>query len=44
VLLTGMIRGIAALPITDSDITDMRRVREACHAWITAAQTPTPLP
>jgi len=44
VVLTGMISGIAALLITDSDITDMRRVREACHAWITAALTPTPHP
>ena len=40
VLLTGMIRGIAALLLTDSDVTDMRRVRETCHAWITAALAP----
>jgi AcrR family transcriptional regulator len=40
VLLTGMIRGVAALLLTDSDLTDMRQVRATCHAWITAALAP----
>ena len=40
VLLTGMIRGVAALLLTDSDITDMGRVRATCQTWITAALDP----
>jgi hypothetical protein len=40
VLLTGMIRGVAALLLTDSDITDMGRVRATCRTWITAALDP----
>ncbi|MHB1582736.1 MAG: TetR/AcrR family transcriptional regulator [Acidimicrobiales bacterium] len=35
VLLLGMIRGIAALELTDSSITDMRRVRQTCRDWVT---------
>jgi len=42
VLLTGMIRGVAALLLTDSEITDMRHVRETCRTWITAALAPPP--
>lgn len=34
VLLLGMIRGIAALELTDSSITDMRRVRRTCRDWV----------
>jgi AcrR family transcriptional regulator len=37
VLLLGMKRGTAALLLTDSDLTDMRRVRATCRNWITAA-------
>lgn len=37
VLLTGTIRGVAALLLTDAELTDMRRVRATCHAWLTAA-------
>jgi AcrR family transcriptional regulator len=34
-LLFGMMRGIAALLLTDSELTDMRRVRTTCQDWIT---------
>jgi AcrR family transcriptional regulator len=34
VLLLGMIRGVAALILTDSAITDMRSVRRTCHDWV----------
>jgi AcrR family transcriptional regulator len=37
VLLLGMMRGIAALLLTDSDITDMRRVRRTCADWISSS-------
>lgn len=37
VLLLGMMRGIAALLLTDSAITDMRRVRRTCADWITSS-------
>ncbi len=37
VLLHGMMRGIAALLLTDSAITDMRRVRRTCAEWITSS-------
>jgi AcrR family transcriptional regulator len=37
VLLLGMMRGIAALILTDSAITDMRRVRRTCADWITSS-------
>lgn len=35
VLLLGMMRGIAALLLTDSALTDMRRVRRTCRDWVT---------
>lgn len=35
VLLLGMIRGVAALMLTDSAITDMTSVRQTCHDWVT---------
>jgi AcrR family transcriptional regulator len=35
VLLLGMMRGVAALLLTDSALTDMRRVRRTCREWIT---------
>jgi hypothetical protein len=45
VLLTGMIRGVAALLLTGSGLTDMRQVRATCQALITAALAPaTPWP
>jgi AcrR family transcriptional regulator len=34
VLLLGMMRGVAALLLTDSALTDMGRVRNTCHEWI----------
>jgi AcrR family transcriptional regulator len=37
VLLLGMMRGIAALILTDSAITDMRSVRRTCGDWITSS-------
>lgn len=37
VLLLGMIRGVAALELTDSSITDMRRVRQVCRDWVSGA-------
>jgi len=42
VLLTGTLRGVAALLLTDADLTDMRHVRETCHTWITAALERSP--
>lgn len=37
VLLLGMMRGIAALMLADSDLTDMGRVRASCEQWITTS-------
>lgn len=42
VLLLGMIRGIAALILTDSAVTDMRSVRRTCDEWVTAALARSP--
>jgi hypothetical protein len=39
VLLLGLMRGVAALQLTDTAITDMRSVRKTCHDWITSALT-----
>jgi AcrR family transcriptional regulator len=41
VALFGLMRGVAALLLTDSDITDMRNVRATCDAWIVAAFAPS---
>ncbi len=40
VLLHGLMRGLAALRLTDSELTDMRGVRQACRDWISSALTP----
>ena len=40
VALFGLMRGVAALLLTESDITDMRNVRATCDAWIVAALAP----
>ncbi len=40
VLLHGLMRGLAALRLTDSGLADMRGVRETCHDWISSALTP----
>jgi AcrR family transcriptional regulator len=40
VALFGLMRGVAALLLTESDITDMRNVRQTCDAWIVAALAP----
>jgi AcrR family transcriptional regulator len=40
VLLHGLMRGLAALRLTDSRLTDMRGVRETCHNWISSALAP----
>jgi AcrR family transcriptional regulator len=37
VALFGLMRGVAALLLTESDLTDMRNVRATCDAWIVAA-------
>jgi AcrR family transcriptional regulator len=37
VLLHGLMRGLAALRLTDRGLTDMHGVRRACHEWITSA-------
>jgi hypothetical protein len=34
VLLLGMMRGVAALLLTDSALADMGRIRNTCTAWI----------
>ena len=47
VLLLGLIRGVAALMLTDSAITDMTSVRQTCRDWVTgslAAASPAPAP
>lgn len=42
VVLFGLLRGVAALLLTESEIKDMRSVRTTCDAWIGAALTPRP--
>lgn len=37
VLLQGLVRGVAAVLLTDAALTERGRVREACQTWITAA-------
>lgn len=37
VLLQGLLRGVAAILLTDADLTDLGRVRETCESWITSA-------
>jgi AcrR family transcriptional regulator len=37
VVLFGLMRGVAALLLTESHIKDMRRVRATCDGWIVAA-------
>ena len=41
VVIFGLMRGVAALLLTDSEINDMRNVRATCDAWIVAALAPT---
>ncbi len=40
VLLHGLMRGLAALRLTDGGLTDMRGVRRTCHDWISSALVP----
>jgi len=40
VLLHGLMRGLAALSLTDSGLTDMRGVRSACREWISSSLVP----
>ncbi len=40
VVLFGLMRGVAALLLTDSEINDMRNVRAMCDGWIVAALAP----
>ena len=40
VLLHGLMRGVAALFLTDRRPADMRTVRRTCHEWIAAALSP----
>lgn len=37
IVLLGMMRGTAALLLTDSEFTDMHRVRSTCEQWIRAS-------
>lgn len=37
VLLHGLMRGLAALRLTDSGLTDMHGVRDACRQWISSS-------
>jgi hypothetical protein len=37
VLLHGLLRGLAALRLTDSGLTDMRGVRQTCRFWISSS-------
>ena len=40
VVLLGFMRGVAALLMTDSDLTEMADVRRTCDDWITQALAP----
>jgi AcrR family transcriptional regulator len=40
VLLHGLMRGLAALRLTDSGLTDMRGVRKTCREWISSSLAP----
>ncbi|HEY7107243.1 MAG TPA: TetR/AcrR family transcriptional regulator [Acidimicrobiia bacterium] len=40
VALFGLMRGVAALLLTESDIIDMANVRETCDRWIVGALAP----
>ncbi len=40
VVLFGLMRGVAALLLTESEITDMGSVRSTCDAWIVSALAP----
>ena len=40
VVLFGMMRGVAALVLTESDVKDMGSVRATCDAWIVGALAP----
>lgn len=42
VLILGMIRGVASLQLTDSNITDMTSVRRTCHDWVTRSLAARP--
>ena len=37
VMLLGVTRGVAALLLTGSEVTQMRNVRQTCQDWITSA-------
>ncbi len=39
VLIHALVRGVAAILLTDAEVTEMGRVREACQAWITSILT-----
>jgi len=43
VVLFGLTRGVAALLMTDSDLTDMANVRRTCDDWIAQALAPRPV-
>jgi AcrR family transcriptional regulator len=42
VVLIGLMRGVAALLLTDSDLADMADVRSTCDQWVTQALAPVP--
>jgi hypothetical protein len=37
VVLLGLLRGVAAVLLTDAAVGDLDEVRQTCHKWITAA-------
>jgi AcrR family transcriptional regulator len=40
IVLTGLIRGVAAMLLTDADTSDADEVRRTCHQWIAATLSP----
>ena len=41
VVLMGLLRGVAAMLMTDKEAGRLHEVRQTCHNWITAALTPS---
>jgi AcrR family transcriptional regulator len=41
VVLMGLLRGVAAVLLTDAEVSDVDEVRQTCHDWITAALAPS---
>ena len=43
VMLLGVTRGVAALLLTGSEVTEMRNVRQTCQDWITGRRFAAPV-